>query len=124
MDGFTVQFYLHIMDTLCLRRLHDTNQSSGDNTEYELCFCKFLVYFSTRRLSLFFIPFLQGNHRRSYCICLVSFAFFIITVYFNVHNCGCSVWYFAAAHKHYAGPKSNLNDDSVIPIDQDFRAKG
>lgn len=34
------------------------------------------------------------------------------------------VWYFAAAHKHYKGPQSNLRDDSVTEIDQDFQTKG
>ena len=126
MDGFTVQFYLHIMDALYLRHLLDTNQSSSNNTEYELCFCKFLVYFLPENFAyLIFLPFfLQGNHRWSYCICLVSFASIFFTVYFDVRICGCSVWYFAAAHKHYTGPKSNLNDDSVIPIDQDIQTKG
>jgi len=33
------------------------------------------------------------------------------------------VWYFAAAQKHYKGPQSNLNDDSIISVDQDFQTK-
>ncbi|KAF8797589.1 hypothetical protein BYT27DRAFT_7265596 [Phlegmacium glaucopus] len=33
------------------------------------------------------------------------------------------VWYFAAAHKHYTGPKSNVNDDSVTTIAKDFQIK-
>ena len=30
-----------------------------------------------------------------------------------------SVWYFAAARRHYIGPQSNLNDDSVEVVTQD-----
>ena len=30
-----------------------------------------------------------------------------------------SIWYFAAAHKHYAGPKSNIDDNSVTKIEKD-----
>ena len=83
------------------------------------------TFYQKISLILFFCHFfLQGNHPRSYCICLVSFASIFFTVYFDVRICGCSVWYFAAAHKHYTGPKSNLNDDSVIPIDQDIQTKG
>jgi len=29
------------------------------------------------------------------------------------------IWYFAAAHKHYAGPKSNIDDNSVTKIEKD-----
>ena len=78
-----------------------------------------LTFYQTISLNVF----LQGDHRRSYCICLVSFAS-IFTIYLRCSQLWvCSVWYFAAAHKHYKGPKSNLNDDSVIPVDKDFETK-
>ena len=85
-------------------------------------------YASVSFLSIFYQNFayffLQGNHRRGNCISLVSFAsIFIIYSSCDVHNCACSVWYFGAAHKHYNGPKSNLDDDSVTPTDQEFETK-
>ena len=66
-------------------------------------------------------PIYQGNLRWSYYHRLVSLINF--TIHLDVHNYRCSVWYFAAAHKHYDGPKSNLNDDSVTAIYQDFPTK-
>jgi hypothetical protein len=33
------------------------------------------------------------------------------------------VWYFTAAHKHYTGPRSNLNDNSATTIAKDVQSK-
>ncbi|KAF8154125.1 APC amino acid permease [Crassisporium funariophilum] len=33
------------------------------------------------------------------------------------------IWYFAAANKHYVGPQSNLNDNSIVVITQDIHTK-
>lgn len=41
----------------------------------------------------------------------------------DAHNHRRSVWYFAAAHKHYTGPKSNVNDDSATMIAKDYPTK-
>ena len=51
--------------------------------------------------------FSQGNYRWSYCLGLVSCRIYL-TDHFDAHNCWHSLWYFAAAHKYYTGPKSNL----------------
>ena len=39
------------------------------------------------------------------------------------HSRRTSLWYFTAAYKHYDGPKSNLDDDSVTTIDEDIPTK-
>lgn len=57
---------------------------------------------------------------------LVRYFFKVIIVGFY-HSFRCShlhsVWYFAAAYKHYNGPKSNIDDDSVIVTVKIFQPK-
>ena len=58
MVGFGMQFYMHIMDALYLRRLGDTHQSPSNGTKYELCLCKFSVCLLPEKFAYYF-PFFK-----------------------------------------------------------------
>lgn len=62
----------------------------------------------------------SGYHSRRDYSCVVCFVLYLFIHDKAVDMNISSVWYIFGAHRYYTGPKSNLHNDSVEVITQDF----
>jgi hypothetical protein len=62
---------------------------------------------------------LEGHHWLRHYTCIVSVLPIITFPLTKPYSLSFSVWYFAAARRHYIGPQSNLHDASVEVVTQD-----